>query len=57
MGMKMDGFIARLMWLFIHLFFLIGFRNRLAVLVQWFYACVRYRRDARIITGLQFPEK
>jgi len=57
MGLKMDGFIAWLMWLFIHLFFLVGFRNRLAVLVQWFYAYVRYRRGARIITGLQFREK
>lgn len=52
MGMKFDGFIAWLMWLFIHLLFLAGFRNRLAVLMQWFYAYVRYRRGARIITGL-----
>ncbi len=52
MGMKFDGFIAWLMWLFIHLLFLVGFRNRIAVLMQWFYAYVRYRRGARIITGL-----
>lgn len=52
MGMKFDGFVAWLMWLFIHLFFLVGFRNRLAVMVQWFYAYVKYRRGARIITGL-----
>lgn len=52
MGMKFDGFIAWLMWLFIHLFFLVGFRNRLAVLMQWFYAYVRYRHGARIIMGL-----
>ena len=51
MGMKFDGFLAWLMWLFIHLLFLVGFRNRLAVLMQWFYAYVRYRRGARIITG------
>jgi len=51
-GMKFDGFVAWLMWLFIHLLFLVGFRNRLAVLMQWFYAYVRYRRGARIITGL-----
>jgi len=57
MGMKFHGLIAWLMWLFIHLFFLVGFRNRLAVLVQWFYAYVRYRRGARIITGLPFREK
>ncbi len=51
MGMKFEGFIAWLMWLFIHLLFLVGFRNRLAVLMQWFYAYVRYRRGARIIMG------
>jgi NADH dehydrogenase len=52
MGMKFDGFPAWLMWLFIHLLFLVGFRNRIAVLMQWFYAYVRYRRGARIITGV-----
>lgn len=52
MGMKLDGFVAWLMWLFIHIFFLVGFRNRIAVLIQWFYAYVRYRRGARIITGM-----
>ncbi|MDF1811779.1 MAG: NAD(P)/FAD-dependent oxidoreductase [Verrucomicrobiales bacterium] len=51
-GMKFDGFIAWLMWLFIHLLFLVGFRNKIAVLIQWFYAYVRYRRGARIITGM-----
>lgn len=53
MGLKFDGFIAWLMWLFIHLLFLVGFRNRIAVLMQWFYAYIRYRRGARIITGLK----
>lgn len=57
MGMKFDGFTAWLMWLLIHLLFLVGFRNRLAVLMQWFYAYVRYRRGARIITGLQWSRK
>ncbi|MCB1228709.1 MAG: NAD(P)/FAD-dependent oxidoreductase [Verrucomicrobiae bacterium] len=56
MGMKFKGFIAWLMWLFIHLMFLVGFRNKLAVLLQWFYAYVRYRRGARIITGLGVKE-
>lgn len=54
-GMKFDGFVAWLMWLFIHLLFLVGFRNRVAVLMQWLYAYVRYRRGARIITGLPIP--
>jgi NADH dehydrogenase len=38
--------------LFIHLIFLIGFRNRLAVLFQWTYSYFSYKRSARIITYL-----
>lgn len=57
MGLKVKGYIAWLMWLFVHLMFLVGFKNRLAVLSQWFYAYVRYRRGARIITGLQWIRK
>lgn len=52
MGLKFKGFVAWLMWLFVHLLFLVGFRNKIAVLLQWFYAYVRYRRGARIITGV-----
>lgn len=51
-GMKFKGFVAWLMWLFVHLLFLIGFRNKVAVVIQWIYAYVRYRRGARIITGI-----
>jgi NADH dehydrogenase len=47
---KLSGFIAWLAWLFIHLIFLIGFRNRAAVLLQWTYAYFAYKRGARIIT-------
>ena len=50
--LKMTGFLAWLMWLGVHLLFLIGFRNKIAVLVQWFYAYIRYKHGARIITGL-----
>lgn len=50
--LKMTGFLAWMMWLAVHLIFLIGFRNKVAVLVQWFYSYVRYKRGARIITGL-----
>ena len=52
-GLKFTGFIAWLMWLGIHLLFLIGFRNRLAVLMQWFYSYITYKRGARIITGVE----
>ena len=41
-----------LAWLFIHLIFLIGFRNRLAVLLQWAYSYFTYKRSAPIITYL-----
>ncbi len=49
-GMKFRGFPAWLMWLFIHLLFLVGFRNRLAVFLQWMYSYFTWRRGARIIT-------
>ncbi|HEY0708399.1 MAG TPA: NAD(P)/FAD-dependent oxidoreductase [Polyangia bacterium] len=48
---KLSGFIAWLAWLFIHLFFLIGFRNRLSVLFDWAYAYLTFRQGARLITG------
>lgn len=50
-GLHLTGFVAWLGWLFIHLVFLVGFRNRVAVLWQWFYSYVTYKRGARIITG------
>jgi NADH dehydrogenase len=49
--MHISGFIAWLSWLFIHIFFLIGFRNRIAVLLQWAWSYVTYQRSARLITG------
>lgn len=49
-GMKFRGFIAWLMWLFIHLLFLVGFRNKIAVFLQWTYSYFTWRRGARIIT-------
>jgi NADH dehydrogenase len=50
-GFKLSGFIAWLAWLFVHIWYLIGFRNRFLVLFDWFWAYVLYRRGARIITG------
>lgn len=49
-GLHFSGLIAWLLWLFVHLIFLVGFRNKVAVLLQWFYSYVRYKRGARIIT-------
>jgi NADH dehydrogenase len=46
-----SGFFAWLAWLVIHLVFLIGFRNKATVLLQWFYSYITYKRGARIIVG------
>ncbi len=50
-GLKLRGFIAWFAWLAVHIFFLIGFRNRLAVMFNWIYNYFAYQRGARIITG------
>ena len=47
----LSGFLAWLSWLFIHVFFLIGFRNRIIVMFQWFWSYLTYERAARLITG------
>ena len=49
-GFKLSGFIAWLAWLFVHVWYLIGFRNRVIVLFEWFWAYVTYKRGARLIT-------
>jgi NADH dehydrogenase len=52
---KLTGFVAWWFWLVAHLFFLIGFRNRLVVLVDWAWSYWTYQRNARIITGEKSP--
>lgn len=49
-GREVTGFIAWFLWLAVHIVFLIGFRNRLMVLIGWAYAYLRFQRGARIIT-------
>jgi len=46
-----SGFMAWLAWLFVHILFLIGFRNRLLVFIQWAWSYFTYERGARLITG------
>jgi len=48
---KLSGFLAWIAWLTIHIFFLIGFRNRFLVITQWAWAYLTYQRGARLITG------
>ena len=49
---QFTGFMAWLAWLFVHLVFLVGFRNKMAVLWQWTYSYLTYKRGARIITDV-----
>ena len=52
---KLSGFLAWSAWLGVHIFFLIGFRNRLLVILQWAWAYVTFQRGARLITGKVEP--
>jgi NADH:ubiquinone reductase (H+-translocating) len=49
--LKLSGILAWWFWLAAHVFFLIGFRNRLVVLLDWAWSYWTYQRNARIITG------
>ena len=54
---RLSGFVAWLAWLLIHIFFLIGFRNRVLVMLQWAWAYLTYQRGSRLITGTSLPER
>ncbi|MGC4016041.1 MAG: NAD(P)/FAD-dependent oxidoreductase [Luteolibacter sp.] len=49
--MRVKGFIAWLMWLFIHILFLVGFRNKLSVLLGWMFSYIRDNPEARVIVN------
>lgn len=49
----LSGVAAWFTWLVVHIFFLIGFRNRIAVLFTWFWSYMSFTRSARLITGDQ----
>jgi len=49
--LRLSGFPAWLLWCFIHILWLIGFRNRFLVMIEWAWAYVRFERSARLITG------
>ncbi|MEO7964987.1 MAG: NAD(P)/FAD-dependent oxidoreductase, partial [Gemmatimonadaceae bacterium] len=44
-----SGFLAWVLWLFVHIMYLVGFRNRLTVLIQWAWAYFAYQRGSRLI--------
>ncbi|MBZ5568805.1 MAG: NAD(P)/FAD-dependent oxidoreductase [Acidobacteriia bacterium] len=48
---KVTGFVAWILWLFVHIMSLIGFRNRLLVMLEWSWSYLTYERSARLITG------
>jgi NADH dehydrogenase len=48
---KVTGILAWWFWLFLHILYLAGFRNRISVLIEWGYAYFTYARGARLITG------
>jgi NADH dehydrogenase len=55
-GLRLSGVLAWLVWCFVHIFYLIGFRNRFIVMIEWAWAYVSYQRGARLITGEVGPE-
>ena len=54
-GVRVSGFPAWAVWLLVHLFYLIGFQNRLLVLVRWTISFVTHGRGARLIVERPFP--
>jgi len=50
-GLRLSGFPAWLIWIFIHLLYIVQFQNRLLILLQWAWSYVTYGRSARMITG------
>ncbi|HSE36916.1 MAG TPA: NAD(P)/FAD-dependent oxidoreductase [Blastocatellia bacterium] len=55
--LKMSGRLAWLAWLFVHVFYLIGFKNRVAVMAQWAWSYLFSKRGARLITETQWKLK
>ena len=50
-GLELSGFSAWLVWCFIHILYLIGFRNRFVVMFEWAWSYFSDQRGARLITG------
>ena len=53
-GLKFGGVIAWYAWLLIHIYYLIGFKNRMIVLIQWFWGYLTYRRGAQLIVSKEW---
>lgn len=48
---RVEGFVAWMLWIFVHIFFLIGFRNRVIVMFQWAWSYITFQRGARVVTA------
>ena len=56
-GLELWGFPAWMAWLWVHVFYLIGFRNRLGVMLNWAWSYVTFNRGARLITKSGYDQK
>jgi NADH dehydrogenase len=50
-GLRLSGFIAWVTWVVVHLWYLVGFQNRVIVFIRWIFSFVTHGRGARLITG------
>lgn len=55
--LKLSGLPAWIIWLLAHIYFLIGFRNRLAVMLDWAWAYCTHQRQARIVSGADHADR
>lgn len=53
-GWRVHGTLAWAVWLFVHIYYLVGFRNRALVVFQWAWSYFRFRRGARLIVGKEW---
>jgi NADH dehydrogenase len=49
--LRIGGYVAWMLWAFVHVLHLVGFRNRASVLMEWAYSYLTYERGVRLITG------
>ena len=54
-GLRLSGFLAWITWLVVHLWYLVGFQNRLIVIVRWSFSFLTHGRGARLITASTLP--
>ena len=52
-GLRLSGSLAWMAWVVVHIWYLIGFRNRLVVMMNWAWSYLTFKRGARLITGLR----